>query len=112
MVGNKLQALQVTAQRSRLRNHDLPIIASADEARAAAEAIGLALTSLSEAERLLMLANLQDVRSALGERIDRLVADMAEMRRQIVSAERGITACDLYGATEARNPARRPRKPG
>ena len=111
-MADKVQTLQARAERSRLRDHDLPIIASAVEARAAAQAIRLALTSLSEAERLLMLANLEDVRNALGGRIDRLVADMARMRQQIVSAERGIAAYDLYSATGAGSQPGRPRKPG
>lgn len=97
-----VEKLQALARASRQAKGQRPVVETAADAIALAQAVAQRLDSLAGDERLLMLSNLDEVRRALDGRMAQLSTEMAEQRTRLTAVNTGLRAVDGYGGRRGR----------
>lgn len=91
-----IEELRLRAERSRQSGFALPMVASAEEAKALAHALARQIAALSGPERLLALAEIDHAYAALEGRLGRLSGELAENGRLLRAANDSGAACGAY----------------
>ena len=91
-----IERLRQRAERSRRGGGEVPVVRTVEEARALARGVAEGLAAAPEADRLLLLSSLHEVRMALEARLSRLDVEMGEGRERIAAVNRGLSAHRHY----------------
>jgi hypothetical protein len=97
-----LQQLRLRAERARRSNYTTPVVSSVEEAHELARMVAGQLAALAPPERLLFLADLEDVCTVVQSRLGALDSEIAETRRTFAAARSGSSACVQYAAAGLR----------
>jgi hypothetical protein len=91
-----VERLRLRAERSRRGGHGVPVVSTAEEARALARSVAEGLAAAPDRDRLLLLASLHEVQAALASRMSRLESEIGDSRERIAAVNRGLTAHASY----------------
>ncbi|RAK59599.1 hypothetical protein DJ021_07180 [Phenylobacterium hankyongense] len=97
-----LQHLRLRAERARRSNYTTPVVASVEEAHELARMVADQLAALAPPQRVLFLADLEDVCTVVQSRLGALESEIAETRRTFAAARAGSNACVQYAAAGRR----------